>query len=118
MTRERKEELLGRLVRKLRLEEPDEDVLTALEDELDDAEDELLLYLNRETLPAALERKVLELATLYTRQDLDENPGVCSFSYSEGDIKQSENYLTAKDYQAQVDELLASVAHWRLRAAE
>lgn len=118
MTQERKEELLERLVRKLRLEDPDEDVLTALEDDLDDAEEELLLYLNRETLPAAMERKVLELAAIYARQDLAENPGVCSFSYSEGDVKQSETYLTGKDYQNQVDELLSGVAHWRLRVAE
>ena len=118
MTQERTEELLERLVRKLRLEDPDEDVLTALEDELGDAETELLLYLNRETLPAAMERKVLELAALYARQDLADNPSLCSTSYSEGDVKQSETYLTGKDFQSQVDDLLSSVAHWRLRVVE
>jgi hypothetical protein len=118
VTDERREALCQRLVRRLNLEEPDEDVLVLLEDELEDAEAELLLYLNRETLPEALYPKVQELAALYARRDLADNPDLCSMSYSEGDTSQSETYLTVKDYRDQEDDLLSSVAHWRRRVAE
>ena len=118
MTDERLEAMQGRLVRRLNLEEPDDDVLVLLEDELEDAEAELLLYLNRETLPEALYPKVLELADLYARRDLADNPDLCSMSYSEGDVSRSETYLTGKDYRDQEDDLLSSVAHWRRRVAE
>lgn len=118
MTDELLESLQERLIRKLRLEDPDDDVLCLLEDSLTDAEAELLLYLNRETLPAAMTGKVLELAVIYTRQSMAENPGLRSTSYSEGDVSQSETYQSAEEYQAQADELLESVAHWRQRARE
>ena len=118
MTEERLDELLWRLEQRLKLTQPDEDTVLLLEDFLQDAEAELLLYLNRETLPAAMERKVLELATVYARQTLADNPDLAAASYSEGDIKQSETYLTGKDYQAQASEILVSVAHWRWRVRE
>lgn len=118
MTEARREELSGRLARLLKLDDEDEDILMMLEDALEDAEAELLLYLNRETLPAAMERKVRELAAIYARQTLAENPNLASVSYSEGDVSHSEHYLTGKDYQAQADEVLASVAHWRWRVRE
>jgi hypothetical protein len=117
VTDERLEAMQGRLVRRLNLEEPDDDVLVLLEDELEDAEAELLLYLNREPLPEALYPKVLELADLYARRDLADNPDLASASYSEGDTSQSETYLTGKDYRDQEDDLLSSVAHWRRRVA-
>lgn len=110
------ERLLSRLQRKLGLEDAEEDVILLLEDELEDAECELLLFLNREELPAALEIKAVELAALYYRRDSQEQSGLKSASYSEGDVSQSESYLTGAEYQAEVDALLASVLHWRRRA--
>jgi hypothetical protein len=118
VTQERLEAMQGRLARRLKLDEEDEDLLVMLEDALTDAEAELLLYLNRETLPEALYPKVLELADLYARRDLADNPDLCSMSYSEGDVSRSETYLTGKDYRDQEDDLLSSVAHWRRRVAE
>lgn len=109
------ETLLIRLQRKLGLDEPDEDTMLLLEDSLLDAEGELLLYLNREQLPDALNSKVVELAALFYQQDTVEiTPGVKSSSYSEGNVSQSETYQTAADYQAAIDSLLAGLARYRL----
>jgi hypothetical protein len=118
VTQERLEFMQWRLARRLKLDEADEDLLAMLEDALTDAEAELLLYLNRETLPEALYPKVQELAAVYARENLAENPTLRSSSYSEGDTSQSETYLTGADYQAQADDILESVAHWRLRVRE
>lgn len=110
------ERLLSRLRRKLGLEDADDDTTLLLEDELTDAECELLLFLNRETLPPALEVKLVELAALYYRRDSQELHGLKSASYAEGDVSQSESYLTGAEYQEEVDALLSSVRHWRRRA--
>ncbi len=118
MTQERLEDMQERLARRLKLDDADDDLLVMLEDSLTDAEAELLLYLNRETLPEALYPKVQELAAVYARESLAENPTLRSASYSEGDTSQSETYLTGADYQAQADDILESVAHWRLRVRE
>ena len=118
MTDERLEALTERLTRRLKLDGPDDDALLVLEDALTDAEAELLLYLNRETLPEALYPKVQELAAVYARESLAENPTLRSSSYSEGDTSQSETYLTGAEYQAQADAVLESVAHWRQRVRE
>lgn len=116
MTDEKLAILRFRLQRKLGLEELDEDVIELLEEELSDAEGELLLYLNRPELPPGMEGKAVELAALFYRQDVTENPGLKSASYSEGDVSQNETYMTTVEYRAAVDELLSSVAHWRRRA--
>lgn len=109
------ETLLIRLRRRLGLDEPDGETVLLLEDSLLDAEGELLLYLNREQLPDALNSKVVELAALFYQQDTVEiTPGVKSSSYSEGNVSQSETYQTAADYQAAIDSLLASLARYRL----
>lgn len=109
------ETLLIRLRRRLGLDEPDGETVLLLEDSLLDAEGELLLYLNREQLPDALDGKVVELAALFYQQDRAEiTPGVKSASYSEGSMSQSETYQTAADYQAAIDSLLAGLARYRL----
>lgn len=116
MTTEVLELLISRLTRKLGLDEPESDVLILLEDELCDAEAELLLYLNREELPAAMQSKVVELAALFYRRDITEEPNLKAASYSEGDVSQSETYMTTAEFQTAVTELLSGIAHWRRRA--
>lgn len=116
MTGEELNVLRSRLQRKLGLEDADGDTVLLLEDELRDAEGELLLFLNRESLPPTLEVKLVELAALYYRRDSQEPAGLKSATYTEGDVSQSESYLTGADFQAEADALLASVRHWRRRA--
>lgn len=116
MTNETMEQLLSRLIRKLGLEEPEDDALTLLEDELLNAEAELLLYLNRKELPLGMDGKLLELAALFYQQSTAEHQGMKSASYSEGQVSQSVSYQTDSDYQSAREALLRSVAHYRRRA--
>lgn len=115
MTEERLEELLPRLIRKLRLESPDEDTMLLLEDELRDAEDGLLLYLGMETLPEQFCTKLVELASVYYQRDAcaSEYSGEKSRSYSEGDISQSATLATASDYEEAAQRIFASLAAHR-----
>lgn len=113
MTEREMERLLVRLERKLELEEPEEDVLITLSDELADAENELKLFLNLEELPCVMEGKIVELAALFFRRDSNEAGGVSSTSYSEGQITQSDHFIGPREYRAAVSEILDSVARYR-----
>ncbi len=68
MTNETKEALLERLRRKLRLDEPDEEQLTLLEDELLDAEAELKLELNVDELDEDFHAKLVTKESLESLQ--------------------------------------------------
>lgn len=108
------ETLLRRAKRRLgqELNEEEEQRLT---NALYDAEEELLLYLNRLELREQMYGKVVELAVLFYHRDHQEGGGVKSSSYSEGDVSQSVTYQTDTEYRAAVDAVLRSVSHWRRR---
>lgn len=113
MTDEVMEQLLVRLERKLGLEEPEEDTVALLEDELWDAEGEILLYLDLQALEENLLNKVVELAAIFYRRDQSESGGVKSSSYSEGQVSQSDTYMGPEEYRAAVNEVLDSLARYR-----
>lgn len=118
MTEAIKETLLSDLTERLSLEEDDAALVAALED----AGADVQLYLgytddewNVDTLPAAIQRKVGQLAALYYQRDVAEiaAAGLSSASYKEGDVQQSESYLSPSDYQDKADRLLATLARYR-----
>lgn len=115
MTRVQTEQALNRLCRRLGLEQPEEEVLLLLEDELLDAECELLLYLGADSLEEQFLSKTVELAALYYQRDRREleNGGLQSASYAEGQISQSERYLTPSEFRSGVAEILESLARYR-----
>lgn len=105
--------LLQRLQRKLSLTDPDSDEEALLADELADAERELLLYLGMESLEERFYGKVVELAALYYRQDTLSEQGYASRSYTEGQVTQSDSYLTPAQLQQAAAELFDSLARYR-----
>lgn len=115
MTGERLDRLYPRLLRKLGIEEADEETELLLVDELSDAESELMLYLGVEELEEQFEPKLLELAALCFQRDRRElgESSLKSASYAEGQISQSESYLTPKEFRSGAQEILASLARYR-----
>ncbi len=113
MTEEMLSSLLPKLERVLHLEDPDEDVIVLLEDELCDAEGELLLYLGVRELDEVIMPKVVELAAVFYRRDCTEHMGLKSGSYAEGQLSQSETYMTAEDYRNAVQEIVSDLARYR-----
>jgi hypothetical protein len=113
MNSEMLEKMLVRLERRLGLEELDDETTALLEDELWDAEGEILLYLDCQELDKCLLGKVVELAEVYYWRDQAENGGLKSRSYTEGQISQSETYQSAQEYRAAVEEILHSIARYR-----
>ncbi|MCD8381404.1 MAG: hypothetical protein LUC30_00590 [Clostridiales bacterium] len=115
MTSEQMESSLERLERKLGLEEPEEDVVLLLEDELLDAEGELMLYLGVSSLEEQFLYKTVELAALYYQRDRWEleSGGLRTSAYSEGQISQSEQYLSPAELRAGTAEILDSLARFR-----
>lgn len=107
------ETLLSRLARKLNLEEPEEELTALLEDELSDAEGELMLYLGVDLLDQGFWPKVVELAALFYRRDCVSHPDLKSRSYAEGQVSESETYLSDQDYQSAVQELFAGLSRYR-----
>lgn len=107
------EQAMERLQRKLHLTEPDNDTLAILHDELLDAEGALLLYLGWEALDETLLGKAIELAALYYQQDRMLERGFRSRGYSEGQVSQSDSYLTPGQIQEAAEELLNSLARYR-----
>lgn len=105
--------LLVRLGRKLGLTEPEEDEAALMEDELLDAEGEILLYLGCEELEEHLLSKVVELAAVFYRRDSAEHEGAAMSSYTEGQISESVTYLSPSEYRAAVGDLLDSLARYR-----
>lgn len=115
MTQEFMTEAMGRLLRKLAITDPDEATTALLEDELEDAESALLLYLRWEALTEALLSKVVELSALYYRRDTSgaSSGQVKSRSYSEDKVSQSETYLSAEDYDRAEQAILTGLAKYR-----
>lgn len=109
------DDLALKLARKLGVET----VTPAIEDALEDSEAELLLYLNREELPAALRSKCVELAAVFYRRDTDTSTGnVKSETYSEGSVSQSQTFSTSAEsasaYSNAADNILSTCARYRL----
>lgn len=104
-----------RLLRKLGILDLDAEADILLTDELEDAESALLLYLRWDELTAALLSKVVELAALYFHRDSAgaSSGAVKSISYTEDKVSQSETYLTAEDYDAAEQTILAGLAKYR-----
>lgn len=113
MTEERTGVLVERLVRKLGLEAPDDDTLNLLEDEIWDAEAEILLFLGVPELEQRMESKVVELAAVYYHTDQLELKEVESLSYTEGQMSQSERYRTPEDCRREMKNVLNSLARYR-----
>ncbi len=115
MTGEQLELLQTRLQRKLGLETAEEDVAMLLCDELLDAESEILLYLGADTLEEQFFPKTVELAALYFQRDRRElgESGLRSASYTEGQISQTESYLTPKELRSGAAAVLESLARYR-----
>jgi hypothetical protein len=113
MTQEVMEMLQEKLARKLRLAEPDEDVMTLLEDELLDAEAEILLELNVDKLEEELYSKAVELAAVYFRYDIAQEGAASEWSYAEGELKDSEKRFSPLEYQRTVREILDSLSRYR-----
>lgn len=109
--------LLASLAERLGTDE--DDTLTA--DSLEDAAAEVQLYLGwtddewAGEIPAAIQRKVVQLAALYYRRDSLEadNPGVASTSVTEDKLSQSVTYRSGDSYAAQEAALLQSLARYR-----
>lgn len=113
MTNETKEALLERLRRKLRLDEPDEELLTLLEDELLDAEAELKLELNVDELDEDFHAKLVALSVLYYKQDLCTEDLVRSWTCTEGQVSESQTKESLESLQKAERELLHSVRRYR-----
>lgn len=113
------DEMLGmakeKLFRKLAITDPDSAIEALLNDELEDAECALLLYLRWDELTAVMLSKVVELAALYYQRDtVGATSGVIkSSSYSEGNVSQSESYLDTTDYAAAEQAILDGLAKYR-----
>lgn len=106
--------LLSRLCRKLRLTDPDEETLALLEDELADAELEILVHLNMDELEERFQGKAVELAAAYYRQDTAEGAGwVKSRSYNEGEVSESESYASPEEARREVQAILDSLKRYR-----
>jgi hypothetical protein len=115
MAPERLEELLVRLERRLGLEELDNETTALLEDELCEAEGELLLYLNMEKLPDSLTAYAVKLATVYYQRDKQQQDsgGEKAWSYSEGEQSQNITLLTPEDFKGAAQGILSSLAPYR-----
>jgi hypothetical protein len=115
MNSERQEALYLRLVRRLGLSDPEEEVQLLLWDVLEDARSEVLSYLGVRELEERFEPKVVELAALFFRRDRQELESAMlrSASYSEGQLSHSESYLTPNELHAGMQEILSTLARYR-----
>ena len=113
MTELELDSLMTRLERRLRLENPEEEELLLMQDELESAEQEILLYLGESTLDRKLWGYVLELASLYYRKDCVELSGVESYSYSEGQVSERTEPISDREFRGGVAEVLHGLARYR-----
>lgn len=115
MTSEALSTALERLLRRLATYEPDNDTELLLTDMLEDAESDLLLYLNSDALPNAMLPKVISLAELRYRKNaaVSENGAVTSETYSEGDVRFDKDYAQMSAYDASEQAIFDSVAGYR-----
>lgn len=105
--------LMARLARRLHLEEPEEEENLLMQEELESAEQAILLYLGEKTLENRLWGYVLELATLYYQRDAGEVTGVKSYSYSEGQVSERTERISEAEYRGGVADLLHELARYR-----
>lgn len=112
MTEELLNTALPRLRRSLGLEtaEGDADTLGEL---LERAEEDILRYLNREELPVYAGHLLVELACLKYLRAQTAAGGKKSESYAEGQLSQSESYLSPEELSAGESALLRSLAPYR-----
>lgn len=101
---------LDRLRRRLELENDADDLLR---DVLEDAADELRLYLHRDTLPDVMAGAIIQLAALNYYRMQAERSGVKAWSYSEGEQTQSETPLSGTDYETEKENVLDALASYR-----
>lgn len=115
MSEERQEALFAKLIRRLGLTDPDEEVQLLLWDVLEDAAAELTAYLGVSEVEERFESKLLELAALFFRRDRQEldSAGLRSVSYTEGQLSHSESYLTPRELRAGMQEILSELARYR-----
>ena len=115
MTAQRQESLYQRLVRRLGLVEPDEETDLLLSDVLSDAEGEIRVYLGVGEVEEQFDGQILALAALFFQRDRRELDSslLRSVSYTEGQLSQSESYLSPKELQGGVEEILRSLARYR-----
>ncbi|MBR1780545.1 MAG: hypothetical protein IJ751_03980 [Oscillospiraceae bacterium] len=101
---------LPRLRRALGLTEGEDE--QRLEDALAAAEEKICRYLLQSELPDAVDCLLVELAALvYLRTG--ERSALKSESYSEGQLSQSQSYLTAEELAQGEEALLRCLAPWR-----
>ncbi len=116
MTAELLEQAAERLARRLSLDaQTAEDEAVSLQDALLAAEWEVLLYLGADTLEERFLSKTVELAALLWRRDRWEETraGLKSATYTEGQVSQSESYLSPAEFRSGVAEVLESLARYR-----
>lgn len=104
------EEALPRLRRALGLGEEVDDA--SLEDALKAAEEEILRYLNQDTLPEHTDSLVIELAALKYLQGQN-RAGVQEESYAEGQLSQSQRYYSPQEFEEETQALLRTLAPYR-----
>ena len=92
--------LIKNLTQKLNIGEPDKETLTLLEDELIDAESEVLLELNLDEVPSDCIPFVVDLAAVYYRYDVMN--GCCGFP-------QVGRPLEPSEYQKEIRRVLQDV---------
>lgn len=113
MTEQVLDTLMVRLERRLRLDDPEEEELLLMQEELESAEQEILLYLGETALDQRLWGYVLELASLYYRKDCSEITGVKSYSYSEGQVSERTEPISDREFRGGVAEVLHGLARYR-----
>lgn len=91
----------------------DEGGTAALTEALAAAEEEICRYLNRDSLPKYAERLLVELAALKYLRTGGAGAGKKSESYSEGQLSQSESYLSPEELSAGEGALLRTLAPYR-----
>lgn len=85
----------------------------ALADALEAAEEEICRYLNRDSLPEYAGCLLVELAALKYLRTGQDRLGKKSESYSEGQLSQSESYLSPEELAAGEAALLRTLAPYR-----
>lgn len=113
MTGQELDALMIRLERRLRLEDPEEEELLLMQEELESAEQEILLYLGETALDERLWGYVLELASLYYRKDCSELSGFNSYSYSEGQISERTEPISPQEFRGGIAEVLHDLSRYR-----
>lgn len=111
-----KEQCSERLIRRLKMDEEDLDVLLCLYDVVEDAIEETQLYLNMDELPKGTIPKIVDLAELKWQSQNVEHPALKSATYSEGGMSQSVTMMSPQEIEAGKESILRSLAPYRRRA--